>query len=224
MKTTLNILTLPFWLIYSLIMKPIAFRMFNKYFQQKENKIQDLYKEIRKLQQKNDDFKKEFEQEKRKIERIKNFIKYWENSKKEVFVSRQNELIFIFSEKDKIFSNWVYLCGENGKHHSNDSRIALISYGDKLKITDFISNTKRQGYGRILLEYVINFAQQNGIKKIIGDLSTVDEYEFEWLIPFYKSVGFEKKPPNENSKEIMAGEIFMDLLVLKNKNTLMIEK
>lgn len=213
-KFILNILILPFWLIYSLVIKPIAFRMFKKDFQQKEDKIQDLYKEIRNLRQQKEDLEKELKIEKHKKERIKNFIQYWQNKKKEIFLSNKNELIFIFLEEESFSHKRFVLYGENGKGDNLcDAEIGLSMFNmsNTSKIIYFISNTKRQGYGRILLEYVINFARQDGIKKIIGDLSPVDEYEFEWLIPFYKSVGFESKSYDDKSKEKMAGEIFMNL-------------
>ena len=82
----------------------------------------------------------------------------------------------------------------DGESHTNgkwfDCDIGVSWYGDSLKIKDVNARTERRGYARILLTYIIQIARQKGIKRIYGELSCVDKHQFDWLIPFYESLGF----------------------------------
>ncbi len=209
MKIIMSLITLPFLLIYSFIIKPIAFRILKKDFEEKEQKIKQLYKEKRNLVQENDNLKKEIEKEQHKIKRIKSIIKHYNNFENQVLLSDNNELIFIFYVKKDSLNDWIYLCGENGTHYTNDSRIALTCYGNRLKINDFISNSNKRGYGRFLLKHIIKTAKDSGVKEVFGDLSPTDKHEFDWLIPFYESLGFKCELFENNLRGGMEGKISM---------------
>lgn len=64
---------------------------------------------------------------------------------------------------------------------------------ENIHIEDLITKIpyRRAGYARVLMEFVIQYAKDNHCNRITGELSRVDKDEFDWLIPFYKSIGFE---------------------------------
>src|SRR5690606_29590137 len=109
-------------------------------------------------------------------------LKRYELYHKEIFVSTSNEIILILSDSN-IRPKTVYLIGENGESQICDSQIFLTFRDSMLKIDDFISNSKNKGYGRFLLEYVIQKAKETNIDEIVGELSPVDHSKFDWLIP-----------------------------------------
>lgn len=206
MKALFDIIILPFRLLFS-ILKLISYKILDKDFQNERNKTLEAYREIGKLRTEVEQLTKEKEQIISEQDRLKSvFQNHYYN--RNVFLSDKNELIVICSNEENFFNGWIYLFGENGKHHHNDSRISLELTGKKLKINDFISNTRNKGYGRILLSYVIEKAFNYEIENIYGDLSDVDKNSFNWLIPFYKSIGFQVSIYN-NPKTIMHGKIEM---------------
>ena len=205
-KVMFDIIKLPFRLLL-FVSKLISYKILDKDFEEEREKTLEAYREIGKLRREVEQLTKEKEQIISKQDRLKSVFKcgcYNRN----VFLSDKNELIVVCSNEENFFNDWVYLFAENGKHHHNDSRIALKLTGKKLKIKDFISNTENKGYGRILLGYVIEKAFNYDIETIYGDLSDVDKNNFDWLIPFYKSIGFQVTI-YDNPKTIMQGKIEM---------------
>ena len=60
-----------------------------------------------------------------------------------------------------------------------------------IMIDDIRADTSQKGYARAMLEFLINKAKQDkNIYRIYGMISYSDEKSFDWLIPFYESVGF----------------------------------
>ncbi|WP_212898089.1 hypothetical protein [Capnocytophaga cynodegmi] len=209
MKYLLNILKFPFEVCYCLILKPLAFKILEKEMYSERNRTIEAYKKNGNLLKNIQYLEEEIKKTHSKMNRIKCFIRRYTEYDKEVFLSENDELIFIFKSKEDCYNSWVYLCAENGTHQTNDSRIAISLYNNKIKINDFISNTNQRGYGRIFLNYLVNESFKKGIERIYGDLSPVDEEKFGWLIPFYESVGFNCILFNNDSKK-MRGEIYIN--------------
>jgi len=141
---------------------------------------------------------------------LESILKHYEDCIFEISYTKKGEIVLIFfSKQDKgAIKKTYYLCGLNGEHNI-DSKILLNRY-EKLKIVDIGSYTQRRGYARALLEFTIQKAKKNQIEIIHGDLSSVDSYEFDWLIPFYESLGFECEL-YVNNKSVMDGKIEMAL-------------
>lgn len=162
-----------------------------------KNDIEEEKKRYKKLiidyQKNNKQLKEVTEKHKKsteKTERIESIFEYWKKYSFEVMHTKHNELTFIFSGKNKLIGE-KYLMGSNGQHGTNDSKINVGWYIDGgIIIYDIISNTTKRGYARTLLEYTIKKAKEKGCSKIYGKLSSVDSDSFDWLIPFYESLGF----------------------------------
>jgi|GEM_PF-1404129 hypothetical protein len=202
-RCILDIISIPLRICYHNILRPTAFKIVKDDIDREKEKSIAMYNEIQSLKNENKALNS-------KINRIKGFVERYKEYNKEVFLSDNNELIFIF-ENRKIPFDFCFLCAENGSHETNDSIIYLNVYGNDLKICDFISNTKKKGYAKILLNYLKKKAFDNGIEGFYGDLSPIDEDNFEWLIPFYESMGFQYEQVNLDNFEIMKGRIYMDI-------------
>ena len=66
--------------------------------------------------------------------------------------------------------------------------------GKRIKIQDLLAREKGIGNGTILLDSLINLAEENKIEEIIGDLSMVDEQDKtnkQRRDQLYKKFGFE---------------------------------
>jgi GNAT superfamily N-acetyltransferase len=73
------------------------------------------------------------------------------------------------------------------------SKINLITRGDTMVIADIQVLEKRlfnRGYGSILLESALQFAEESKIKFIKGDLMTESEAHFQRQKHFYEKHGF----------------------------------
>lgn len=150
-----------------------------------------------------------------KINRVESIFKYYKNHILDTSYTSSGELVFIFSTKKNKLDDF-YLCGINGVHCHNDSRIYLYKHENCLKIEDIISNTTRKGYAKALLEYTIKKANEFEVKKIYGYLSNVDSDRHEWLIPFYESLGFKYTFFNDISEKTN-GKIQLEISTLPNK-------
>lgn len=78
----------------------------------------------------------------------------------------------------------------------------------QIKIGDITCKKCNKGYGSLMMEKLIEFAKENGIKSIIGFLSRVDMGHEERLCHFYQKFGFEIVP---NDKEMKFADIKLSL-------------
>ncbi|WP_282016035.1 GNAT family N-acetyltransferase [Marinifilum flexuosum] len=208
-KTLVLIFFLPLELIYTFCIKPIFLFIVRSDINSMNDKYEDLLKSYRIKNKENENSLKKIESQNKRINRLESILEFYKDYKFEIEFTKEGETVLIFSsKKGKIDS--FYLCGLDGCHGRNDCRIYLINGLHSLKIVDVISNTRNRGYARTLLEFVIQKAKDNQIKKICGDLSSVDSDEFGWLIPFYESLGFECELFKDTST-VMDGKMEMTL-------------
>ncbi len=189
-----HLLLFPFILFKVEVLKPIM-----RWFLRKE--LNSLREELHGYQNRNRQLRREVEnliEEKsnlnNRIERLKIIVRKKTNDhhRNEITLTKNDELVVITYNEKNIFTT-IYLDGEMGDHPFWDCKIELRNQTDPsegIKIDDFLSNKEGNGYGRTLLNFLIKEAKKRGIKKIYGDLASVDKDSFDKLIPFYESVGF----------------------------------
>jgi len=75
---------------------------------------------------------------------------------------------------------------------SSIARMRLVIDPKKLElfIGDFVSDIENKGYGTILLRNVIKLAKMIGLRRLTGNLSSVDSGHFEKLNHLYSKYGF----------------------------------
>lgn len=204
-----DILLLPFNLLI-IILKYFAYSINRDDFEKQKKKLESSYESNRILKDKIENALKQNKLIEDNRNRILNFLKRTTVYTREIFISN-NEILIIYYCSENIF-DIIYLLGENGIDPTNDSRINLsLNLSKKiLKIDDFISNSANKGYGRFLMKYLIEKAKENKIEEIYGDLAPEDSPKFNWLIPFYESLGFTCTLFND-PKENMHGEIRLKL-------------
>lgn len=175
------------------------FELKQKSLEISQNKRSELYKENEILIQENKLLSK-------RLERLKYILERNENSMTEATLTKHGEIVFMTYSQKNIFDS-IYLSGENGNCNFWDSVMHFRDYGNEIKIVDFITknDSENRGYGRVLMNFVIAEARKKGIKCITGDLSSVDADNFDWLIPFYESFGFDCKLFNDD--KIIRGNI-----------------
>lgn len=209
LQTIKEILLLPFNLLL-IILRYFAYRINKNDFEKEKKKLESSYESNRILKKKIEIILKQNKLMEDNRNRILNLLKRTTAYTREIFVGN-NEILIIYYCSENIF-DIIYLLGEKGSHPTNDSRINLsLSLSKKiLKIDDFISNSANKGYGRFLMKYLIEKAKENKIEEIYGDLVPEDSPKFNWLIPFYESLGFTCTLFND-LKENMHGEIRLKL-------------
>ena len=85
----------------------------------------------------------------------------------------------------------------------NGHRLGMVKcviQNQELKITDieiFDEEYKNKGYGSELMKRLLEYSEKRKIKKIIGELSKVDDDHKEMLFHFYKKFGFDITLYNE---------------------------
>ncbi|MBT0551904.1 GNAT family N-acetyltransferase [Riemerella anatipestifer] len=212
-----HLLLFPFILFKVEVLKPIM-----RWFLRKE--LNSLREELHGYQNRNRELRRQVEiltEEKsdlnNRIGRLKTIVRKKTNDhyRNEITLTKNDELVVITYNENDIFDT-IYLNGEMGDHPSWDCKIELINQTDfikKVKIADFLSNKKGDGYGRTLLNFLIKEAKKRGIKKIYGDLAYTDRADFDKLIPFYESVGFTCRLFKEGEERYnkMEGKISMIL-------------
>ncbi|MBP2615821.1 GNAT family N-acetyltransferase [Chryseobacterium jejuense] len=206
-KTLRIILMLPFIFLRMviaaiiLIIKSIARRILKnefeddqKFLEISDHKRTELYKENEILIERNKQLSK-------RLERLKYIIEKDNNSKTEVSLTKNGEIVLITYSQINIFDK-ICLSGENGDGKSWDCVMSFKNYGSEIKIADFVTknDSENKGYGRALMNFVIAEAKRKNIKCITGDLSSVDSDSYEWLIPFYESFGFDCILFNDDKK------------------------
>jgi hypothetical protein len=153
-----------------------------------------------------------------KTDRLKTLIHHYHNDEVEFDKTEKDENVFIFSPKHMEFYGLefysFYLCGMDGEDRIVDCQINLSNYPNAIKIDDIISNTKKRGYAKTLLNYTIRKAQASGIERIYGELSPVDADSFSWLIPFYESLGFTCILSNDKQ---MGGKLELKLITAEER-------
>lgn len=213
--TVVYILSLPLILFEMEVLKPIM-----RWFLRKE--LNDLRKELNSYQNRNCQLRTQIEnliEEKsnlnNRIERLKMIVrkKTKDYHRNEITLTKNDELVVITYNEDNIFTT-IYLDGEMGEEPSWDCKIELSNQTNSfgaVKIDDFLSSKKGNGYGRTLLNFLIKEAKKKEIKKIYGDLAYEDRANFDKLIPFYESIGFTCRLFKEGEKRYnqMEGEISM---------------
>ena len=69
-----------------------------------------------------------------------------------------------------------------------------------IKICDILSEKENSGYGSLMMQKLIEFANQNDFMYIDGWLSRYDYDHKERLLHFYQKFGFNITPCDENIK------------------------
>ncbi len=208
-RTIIELIVLPMRVIYFFCIKPIFIYLVRKEIKYERDRYKNLLETYKEKCKEYDDNCGKTERLTKKINRLESVFEYHKNLNIEVSYTKKQELVFIFFSNLQEF-NVFYLCGINGSHQSNDCRISLSNGLGYLKINDIISNTTNRGYARTLLEFTIKMAKEFGVKRILGDLSSVDSEKFDWLIPFYESIGFKTRLFDDRTSK-MDGEIEMTL-------------
>lgn len=200
---------LPLHLIKGFVLKPIARSILRGENLVEKHKLQDCYRENADLRLAAAKLSGQNQVLDKRLRRIKYMVEKSESHRGELLLTKYGEIVSIIYGTEKLAGN-IRLLGENGNGEFFDSEMYLQKSENELKITDFKSQEKRKGYGRSLIKFVIAEAGRLGVERIYGDLSSQDEANFEWLIPFYESLGFrcimfkESKPP-------IIGSMFMEL-------------
>ena len=193
MSTILSFLLLPVsLLIYGIktyILEPIARLVLHKEIKEENAKRESSYKEARRLNEKLEKTMEENKGLRKRLGRIVEIVKNNPQKKLEIALSEKEEIVIFAHRPDKIFDT-IHLFGEKGDHPFHDCKIDFHTRGNDLKIADFGSYKPGHGYGRALLNYTIKKAREKNYHRIEGDLSPVDAGNFNWLIPFYTSMGF----------------------------------
>jgi len=151
-----------------------------------------------------------------RFNRFKEIIEDNINDVFELTTTKNNELVIISYSKQNIFDT-IRLFGENGKNKYGDCKIELTKRGEEIHIQDFQSKIEGKGYGRVLMDFIIKKASEKKFRSITGKLSTVDSKNFNWLIPFYESFGFECTLYKPDGK-IIVGKIELNLFCIVRKH------
>ncbi|MDW9381943.1 GNAT family N-acetyltransferase [Chryseobacterium sp. JV558] len=198
MKVIIVLIIIGIKAIARMILKS-EFESKQKFLEISQNKRSELYKNNEILIEENKLLSK-------RLERMKYILERNENSTTEATLTKHGEIVFMTYSQKNLFDS-IYLSGENGDDKFWDSVMHFRDYGNEIKIVDFLTrnDSENRGYGRVLMNFVIAEARKKGIKCITGDLSSVDADNFDWLIPFYESFGFDCKLFNDD--KIIRGNI-----------------
>lgn len=191
--SVLNLLTLPFKIIFYFIIHPLARFILKEDLEKEELLKRDLFFKIKNLRNDKEILTKLNDEFTIKQNRLKkSIIKNKDFRISELMVTDEGEFIIINYSRKQLFDT-IFLISERGNHSVYDCKMEMITDGQTIKITNFESTKRGFGYGKILMDFVIDKAIQKGIKTICGELSDVDEDGFERLIPFYESFNFKCK-------------------------------
>jgi GNAT superfamily N-acetyltransferase len=144
-----------------------------------------------------------------KLDRFREIIKNDINKTYELAITTNNELVVISYSKKEIFDN-IKLFGECGNNKDWDSKMEFTKRGEEIHIEDFQSKIEGKGYGRLLMDFTIKKALEKKLISITGKLSSVDSENFNWLIPFYESFGFDCTQYKDDGK-VIVGKIELNL-------------
>ena len=158
-----------------------------------KNQLIEAEKEINRLNNCNERFLKTIN--------YKPFLNY------SISKTKENEMVIIGTPLEEPYDTPFYLYGYSSSNLDKDCILNLtkqksikqpIKINNKeeniffdIMIDDIRADTSQKGYARAMLEFLINKAKQDkNIYRIYGMISYSDEKSFDWLIPFYESVGF----------------------------------
>lgn len=205
----INIILLPLRLINEFLLKRVARFILKEELNDEKNKLHESYKKRTELREEIAELSKQNELLNNRLLRVKYIIENNKGKRCELLLTKKGEIVSVIYRKKEMFDT-IYLLGENSDNSFCDCKIDFKKFGDDLKIVDFVSKERNRGYGRVLIEFALAEAREAGVKKIYGDLSREDSDRFEWLIPFYESLGFQCQLFNDKTKR-MDGLISMEL-------------
>jgi GNAT superfamily N-acetyltransferase len=212
MKIKDSLLLVPFRLLFLILQKMLK-KMSRFILKNEIKEKQDFFSVLHK---KNDVLKKEKENIftennalRARFNRFREIIKDNRNKTYELAITKNNELVVISYSKKEIFDT-IELFGESGNNKDWDSEIEFLKRGEKIHITSFMSKIKGKGYGRVLMDFVLKNAVEQKYTSITGELSSSYSDNFNLLIPFYKSFGFECTLC-ESDEKIIVGKIELNL-------------
>ncbi|MDX3916510.1 MULTISPECIES: GNAT family N-acetyltransferase [Olivibacter] len=205
----INIILLPLHIMNEFFLKRVARFILKEELNDEKNKLHESYKMRTELREEIAELSNENKLLNNRLLRIKYIIENNKSEKRELLLTKKGEIVSVIYRKEEMFDT-IYLLGENSDNSFYDSKIDFQKFGNDLKIVDFVSKERNRGYGRALIEFALAEAREADIKKIYGDLSPQDSDRFEWLIPFYESLGFQCQLFNDKTKR-MDGLISMEL-------------
>ncbi|EHO13840.1 GNAT family N-acetyltransferase [Myroides odoratimimus] len=151
------------------------------------------------LSNQNRDFTDDLKRSQKNKKRLLKIINEKKDKSCDLAITSKDEIVYIFTSGTYFISLQLY--GTDSNHAWSDSEILYSIHGfkeDIVKIDSLDSNTKRKGYARTLMIYFIEKMKEQKVTEIYGDLSPVDKNSFDWLIPFYESLGFTCTLPTDN--------------------------
>lgn len=188
----IHILKFPFICFTVFILEPLAKLILKEDLKRLNDTKNKLYTEIRVLNEQNEEYSNELDLINERHKRLAKLIQEKELINCDLSLTDKNEIVFI--SKSETSGTTLKLYGTESIHHYRDSHIFYSSIYDNskkvIKIHDLISDTIKKGYGRALMTHFIEKMKNEGINVVWGDLSPVDKESFNWLIPFYESLGF----------------------------------
>ena len=190
-KTFFNLLLTPLHIVYTYTIKRIFIYFSRDVISFHESLHTQNLEENKKLRDKNDKLSE-------KLNRLKKILSSNQNTPFEASKTKYGETVLI-KEAEKMETYVLYgMNGKNKHRTSPDCHISLRRHFDfsqdqseKIYLIDIRANTKRQGYARALLNFIIDKAKKSGAQEIYGNLSLVDKGKIAWLVPFYESLGFQ---------------------------------
>ena len=167
-----------------------------------KNKIEKLQGELLTTKRELENFKVKYEKQRKEIRNI--FDSYKKRNVKIIGISqiKENDNLYIL-----LFDYDTILLYNDDKYNKS-GKMPLLYFkvenvydkekgneiGKRIKIQDLLAREKGIGNGTILLDSLINLAEENKIEEIIGDLSMVDEQDKtnkQRRDQLYKKFGFE---------------------------------
>ena len=159
-----------------------------------KNKIEKLQGELLTTKRELENFKVKYEKQRKEIRNI--FDSYKKRNAKIIGISqnKENDNLYIL-----LFDYDTILLYNDDKYNKSGKMPLLYKekgneIGKRIKIQDLLAREKGIGNGTILLDSLINLAEENKIEEIIGDLSMVDEQDKtnkQRRDQLYKKFGFE---------------------------------
>ena len=204
--------TLLFQLPFFILEKISRFILKNEIKEEKEKNI-ELRKDLDVLKKEKENIFTENNTLTASFNRFKEIIKANKNNTLELTTTKNNKLVIISYSKKKVFDR-IELFSESENNGDWDSFISFSDRGKEIHIEDFQSKTKGKGFGGVLMDFTIKKALEENITSVTGDLSNQDSKNFDWLIPFYQSFGFECVLYKDVGKMIISeivGEIKLNL-------------
>ena len=196
-----------------------------------KNKIEKLQGELLTTKRELENFKVKYEKQRKEIRNI--FDSYKKRNVKIIGISQNKEndnLYILLFDYDTIL---LY----NDDKYNKSGKMPLLYFkvenvydkekgneiGKRIKIQDLLAREKGIGNGTILLDSLINLAEENKIEEIIGDLSMVDEQDEtnkQRRDQLYKKFGFEiNNAKIKKNTEVRKGGNILKIVDIERKMT-----